>query len=58
MLVGTGAVENLTYQTQDIDCRNHDGAACDDGQCAVEHIGMLERTDEDGHFGNETAESR
>ena len=57
MLVSAGAIENLSYQSQDIDCRNHDGAACNDRPHAVERIGMLERTGEDGHFGNETAES-
>lgn len=57
MLVSAGAIENLSYQSQDIDCCNHDGTACNDCPYAVERIGMLERTGEDGHFGNETAES-
>ena len=25
MFVGAGTVQNLAYQTQDIDCRDHDG---------------------------------
>ena len=35
MLVSAGAIENLSYQSQDIDCRNHDGAACNDRPHAV-----------------------
>ena len=58
MLVGTGPVQNLTYQTQDIDCCNHDGGAGYNGQCAVEYIIVLERSDKDGHLGNKTAQSR
>ena len=54
---GSGIVGELDESSQDIDCRKHDGAACNDRPHAVERIGMLERTGEDGHFGNETAES-
>ena len=38
MFVGAGTVQNLAYQTQDIDCRDHDGRASDDCEYPVEGV--------------------
>ena len=58
MLIGTSTVKNFTDKAENIDSSNDDTCTSDDGPCAVEYIGMLKGTVENGHFGNETAESR
>ena len=57
MLVGAGAVEYLSDYTQNVDGGDDDTAACGDGEHAVERIGILEGTYEDGHLSNETRET-
>ena len=51
-------VEYLADRTQDIDGRHHDGGRRQYRQYAAQQVGMFERTDENGHFGHEPAESR
>ena len=58
MLIGAGTIENLAHQTQDVDCRDDNTAAGDHGPRAMEHVGMLEGTVEDGHFGHKAAQAR
>ena len=58
MLVSTSAIENLANEPKDIDCSDYDTGAGNNRPRTVEDIHMLECTVEDGHFGNETAESR
>ena len=58
MLISTSAIENLANESKDIDCSDYDTGAGNNRPRTVEDIHMLECTVEDGHFGNETAESR
>ena len=58
MLIGTGTVKYLAYQTQDVDRRDDNTAAGDHGPRAMEHVGMLEGTVEDGHLGHKAAQAR
>ena len=52
------AKEQLTHYTQDVNRGYHNRAASHDGEHTVEHVGMLERTDENRHFGHETTQAR
>ena len=58
MLVGTSTVENFSYKAQDIYGCDNDTRTSYNRQCPMEHIEILERTDKNSHFGNETAQSR
>ena len=58
VLVGAGAVQYLSNQSQNVDRRDDDRGAGDDSPRAMEGIGMLKGTVEYGHFGYEAAEAR
>ena len=57
VLVGAGAIQDLAHQSQDVDSGDDDGGGGDDRPRAVEDIGVLEGTGEDGHLGHEAAQT-
>ena len=52
------AVEDFPDDAQDVDRRDDDRRAGDDGHHAVERVGVHKRAVEDGHFGHEAAQAR
>ena len=50
-------IQNLTNDTQDIDCCDDNRRTSNDGGHTVESIWILERTDENAHLGNEAREA-
>ena len=58
MLVLNGTEKELAHNAEDVDGGYHNRAACDDGEGAVEEVGLLERTNEDGHFAMPYRQSR
>ena len=53
MVVLYRAEQQLAYYSQYVDCRDDNRAGSGDYEYAVEHIGILERTEEDCHLRNE-----
>ena len=51
------SVQNLSYHTEDIHCRNHNTHCSNHCTDTVEDVRVLERTYEYSHFGNEAAQS-
>ena len=52
------AIQNLTNNTQDIDCRDDNRRTSNDSGDTMEGVNILERTHEDGHLSNEAREAR